>query len=123
MAFGLKNAPATFNKMMQSLFGDIDGSTFFFDDLTAFHEEWDTHIATLRIIFGIFRKNNLKGRPKTTEAGFTDVPLLGHHVGDGFLSPAAENVKKFLKITKPKNKKQVKSILGLVNYYGKFIPN
>ena len=123
MAFGLKNAPATFNKMMQSLFGDIDGSTFFFDDLTAFHEEWDTHIATLRIIFGIFRKNNLKGRPKKTEAGFTDVPLLGHHVGDGFLSPAAENVKKFLKITKPKNKKQVKSILGLVNYYGKFIPN
>ena len=123
MAFGLKNAPATFNKMMQSLFGDIDGSTFFFDDLTVFHEEWDTHIATLRLIFGIFRKNNLKGRPKKTEAGFTDVPLLGHHVGDGFLSPAAENVKKFLKIAKPKNKKQVKSILGLVNYYGKFIPN
>ena len=40
MAFGLKNAPATFNKMMQSLFGDIDGSTFFFDDLTVFHEDY-----------------------------------------------------------------------------------
>ena len=123
MAFGLKNAPATFNRMMQSLFGDIEGTTYFFDDLTIFHEEWDSHIAALRVVFGIFRKNNLKGRPKKTEAGFTDVPLLGHHVGDGFLKPAEENVKKFLKISKPKNKKQVKSILGLVNYYGKFIPN
>ena len=123
MAFGLKNAPATFNKMMQSLFGNIEGSSYFFDDLTIFHEEWDSHIAALRVVFGIFRKNNLKGRPKKTEVGFTDVPLLGHHVGDGFLKPAEENVKKFLRICKPKNKKQVKSILGLVNYYGKFIPN
>lgn len=122
MAFGLKNAPATFNKMMKRLFGHRKDAVFFFDDLTIFHDNWEDHIRALREILQIFRENNLTGRPKKTEVGFTDVPLLGHHVGNGFLKPSEENVKKFLKIEIPKNKKQVKGILGLINYYAKFIP-
>ena len=81
----------------------------FFDDLTIFHEEWDSHIIALLLVFGIFRKNNLKGRPKKTEAGLTDVPLLGHHVGMGFLDQLKIMLENILTLLgqRTKNKQRV----------------
>ena len=48
MAFGLKNAPMTFNRMMNRLIGHIEGTVFFFDDVNIFHKDWNYHISTLK---------------------------------------------------------------------------
>ena len=123
MPFGLKTAPATFNRMMARLFGHREDVVYYFDDLTVFSDDWNSHIQSIREVFQILADNNLTARPKKTEIGFSAIQLLGHFVGNGLLKPSNDNVQKILNIKVPKSKKQVRAIMGLVNYYSKFIPN
>ena len=123
MAFGLKNAPATFNRLMATLLGHRHDAVFFFDDVLIFTASWDEHIHAVRDILTILRDSKLKIRPKKTDIGFFSIVFLGHEVGRGLLKPISENITKIINIKVPKTKKQVRSIIGLVNYYAKFIPN
>ena len=123
MAFGLKNAPMTFNRMMNRLLGHREDVVFFFDDVTIFHDQWDNHIAALKAVFEIFLSHNLRIKPSKTEIGFPEIQFLGHTVGRGILKPIEENVGKILSLRIPKTKKQVRAIIGLVNFYAKFIPH
>ena len=123
MAFGLKNAPGTFNRMMAKLLSHRSDVVYFFDDVLIFSETWDEHIQSIREILSIFRANNLAIRPLKSEFGFFQVSFLGHQVGNGLLKPLSDNVSKILNVKTPKTKKQVRSIIGLINYYAKFMPD
>ena len=123
MPFGLKNAPATFNRMMEKLLGHRTDVVFYFDDITIFHDDWESHLLAVREILQIFRSNSLRARPKKSVIGYPAITLLGHYVGGGLLKPMPENVEKIINIKVPKSKTQVRSIIGLVNYYSKFLPN
>ena len=94
MCFGLRNAPATFNRMMFVLLGHRPDVVFFFDDVTVFHDNFDDHIMAVRDVLEIFRRANLKVKPNKTEIGFTEIQFLGHLVGNGKLKPADDNTKK-----------------------------
>ena len=123
MAFGLKNAPMTFNRLMNRLLGHRSDVVFFFDDVTIFHCDWDEHIKALHEVFEIFRSNNLTIKPSKTEIAFHEIQFLGHMIGGGVLRPMSDNVGKILSIKIPKTKKQVRGIIGLINFYSKFVKN
>ena len=123
MPFGLKNCPATFNKLMSKLLSHRQDCLFFFDDVIIFHIHWISHLQALHDIFDIFYVNGLTIRPSKTEIAFHSISFLGHVVGTGTIKPISDNVYKILNIVQPKTKKQVRSIIGLVNYYAKFIPH
>ena len=69
----------------------------------------------------IFKTNKLTVKPSKTEVAFPVIQFLGHSIGNGVLRPSSENVGKILSIQVPKTKKQVRGIIGLVNFYAKFI--
>ena len=73
MAFGLKNAPMTFNRMMNRLLGHRNDAVFFFDDVTIFHISWEEHIKALQCIFKIFLDNDLKVKPSKTAIGYREI--------------------------------------------------
>ena len=123
MPFGLKTAPATFNRMMSLLLDHRYDTVYFFEDVTIFNQSWTSHIQSIKEVFTIFKENNLTIRPTKTEVGFSNITFLGHEVGRGLLKPVKDNVNKIISIKVPKTKKQVRGIIGLVNYYGKFLPN
>ncbi|NQZ62984.1 reverse transcriptase domain-containing protein [Crocosphaera sp.] len=123
MAFGLKNAPMTFNRLMNRLIGQRTDTSFFFDDVIVFHCDWNLHVQALHEIFSIFRNNNLTVKPSKTEVAFPEIQFLGHIIGKGLLKPNSENIGKILSIQVPKSKKHVRGIIGLVNFYSKFVPN
>ena len=123
MCFGLKNAPATFNRMMFVLLGHRSDVVFFFDDVTVFHDNFHDHVVAIRDVLEIFRGANLKVKPNKTEIGFTEIQFLGHLVGNGKLKPADDNTRKIIDIKIPKTQKKVKSLMGLVAYYSKFLPH
>ena len=54
MCFGLKNAPATFNRMMFVLLGHRSDVVFFFDDVTVFHDNFHDHVVAIRDVLEIF---------------------------------------------------------------------
>jgi len=69
------------------------------------------------------RNAQLTLRPTKCSVGFFSVPYLGHCVGNQSLQTKPDMVNKILQASKPADKKQLQSFLGLIGYYRKFIPN
>ena len=123
MPFGLVNSGATFCKMMRKLLKDLLGVDNYVDDILDHSGNWDTHILSLRELLERLRSAHLTARPSKCMLGFTKVCFMGHVVGSGEIQPNPEKIKAISECQRPKNKKQVRSFLGLVGYYRRFIPN
>ena len=51
MPFGMKNAPATFQRMVNHIVADIEGCEAYVDDLIVYSQTWEQHIGQLRPLF------------------------------------------------------------------------
>jgi hypothetical protein len=123
MPFGLVNSGAVFCRMIRKLLDGIKNVESYVDDIIVHTKDWKTHMEVLEQIFGKLKTHNLTVRPTKCEIGARCVEILGHKVGEGDLRPQAVKVNKVLRTEKPTTKKQLRSFLGMIGYYRKFIPN
>ena len=123
LPFGMVNAPATFTRMMRKLLKGQSHVVNFIDDILIYTDTWIEHLQILREVLGRLRNSNLTAKPSKCMIGFDSLDFLGHIVGNGKIRPQPDKVDKILHATKPSTKKEVRSFMGLVNYYRKFIPN
>lgn len=125
MPFGLKNAPATFQRLMNNTLRDYIGKIclVYLDDIIVFAKTPEDHLARLRLIFNALRKANLKLNKNKCEFGKESIEFLGHTITKEGIKPSQSKIKAILNFPIPKTVKQIKSFLGLVGYYRKFIPN
>ena len=83
MPFGLMNAPATFQSLMNEVFRDLlrRGVLVFFDDILVYHEEWEEHIEGLRVVLGILRQHCLYANKEKCSFGQNELRVFGayHH--------------------------------------------
>ncbi|KAG2195269.1 hypothetical protein INT47_005044 [Mucor saturninus] len=123
MPFGLTNAGATFQRMMTTLLHDFIGKFvyIFIDDILVYSEDEASHAEHLKLIFEACNKGNLRLRREKCQFGKTKVVYLGHEVGAAGLEPAQENIEKILKLKEPKNKDEIRSLLGTTGYFRRFI--
>ena len=99
---------------------DIDN---FIDYILEHTETWDDHIRMLRVLLQRLRDCCLTARLSKCEIGFSSIEFLGHCVGNGKLMMSEEKVKAIVEAPRPETKKQVKSFLGMIGFYRKFVPN
>ena len=123
MPFGLVNSAATFTRMMRLLLKGLDKSEHYIDDVLTHSLGWNEHLCELRKLFERVRSAGLTMKPSKCKLGFTSVDYLGHIVGEGVISPNPEKLFNIQQAPIPQTKKQVRSFLGLVGFYSKFIPN
>ncbi|XP_071964120.1 uncharacterized protein [Antedon mediterranea] len=123
MPFGLVNAPATFSRIMRKLLKGMDNTLNYIDDILIHTASWDQHMKCLSELFGRLRRANLTARPSKCFIGYETIEFLGHVVGKGQVKPRVEKVQSILSAKQPERKKQLRSFLGMTNYYRKFIPN
>lgn len=91
--------------------------------LYIYSHDLKTHISKLTQIFDRLRQFNLKLQPDKCEFLRREVSYLGHIIiGEG-VAPNPDKVKAVTSFPVPKNPKDIKSLLGLVGYYRRFIPN
>ena len=121
MPFGLINSTATFTKMMRKILPPKQNRVHYVDDICIYTETWEEHIKELEEVLEILRQNNLTVSPKKIKIGQKEIEFLGHKFYNGNIKPTEQFQRKMLDIKVPKTKKQVRSILGLFNYYSKFI--
>jgi len=123
MPFGLCNAPATFQREMNRIFLDLIGECMFvyIDDIIVFSKNTEEHIKHLKLVFEILYKNGLKVNFEKCTFFKTEVVLLGHILSTKGISPVPEKVKVIVNWLPPKNITQLKSFLGAIGYYRKFI--
>lgn len=123
MPFGLSNAAATFNRMMRVLLKGLKNTDSFIDDILVHTESWDDHIIALRGLLERLRSGKLSAKPSKCFVGFNSLDFLGHSIGNGVLCPNNDKLEAIKNAPRPETKKQVRSFLGLIGYYRKFVPN
>ena len=121
MPFGLVSAPAIFARMMRMLhLADLSAENFF--DILVHSASWSDHLHHVRNVLDRLKSYGLTARPSKILAGFQSLEFLGHVVGSGVLRPDESKTEKILQVSTPTTKKQVRSLLGLLSFYRRYIP-
>ena len=125
MPFGLKNAPATFQRMMDEILKShlYKRCFVYMDNVMVFSRSLQEHINDLKLIFSSLKSANLKIQLDKSEFLTKKVEFLGHIVTDKGLQPNPKKIHAIQQFPIPKTVKEIKSFLGLVGYYRRFIPN
>lgn len=126
MPFGLVNAPSTFQRFMNVTLSGLTGELcmVYLDDIIVFNTEGPTaHIGKIRQIFDRLRAANIKLKPQKCNFLLKKVKYLGHVLTQEGILPDPEKIEAIEKFPIPKNIKGVRSFLGLINWYRRFIPN
>jgi len=123
MPFGLKNAPASFQCMMELVFQDQIGKhlAVFVDDLNVYSLTFEEHLQHLRIVFEKCRKYGLKLKKKKCHFACERLEFLGHVVGSDGLTVDERKVEAVKEYGELKNKTHVRQFLGMAGYYARFI--
>ena len=123
MPFGLVTAPATFARMMRMLKLEQFSSVNFFDDILVASLTWEEHLHHVECVLKCLLDHGLTVRPSKVFSGFRKLEFLGHIVGEGNIQPEKSKVDKMLSISIPKSRKQIRSLLGLIGYYRRYVPH
>lgn len=123
MPFGLRNAPATFQRTMDNVLrGLINVNCLvYLDDIIIFSTSLTEHLANIRKVFNRLRQFNLKLQLDKSEFLQKEVAYLGHIITPEGIKPNPSKIRAIKKFPIPKTTKQIKSFLGLLGYYRKFI--
>ena len=119
MPFGLRNAPATFQRLMDCILGELNESTnVYIDDISVFSANWDDHLKHLDLVLTCL-KEGLTIQATKLQLVMNTCKFLGHVVGKGGTQQAKTRaVEEF---RQPLNKSDMIAFLGLVGYHRKFI--
>lgn len=125
MPFGLKNAPSSFQRLMNIVLSGLQGSMCFvyLDDIVVYGSSLVEHNTKLEAVFEQLRKHNLKLQPDKCEFLHKEIAYLGHIISDQGVRPNPDKIEAITKIPVPRNQKDVKSFISLASYYRKFIPH
>ena len=123
LPFGIASAPAVFQKTMDTILQGIPNVICYIDDILVTGVDDEAHLRTLSKVLERLQKHGV--RSKKSKCGFMSqsVEYLGHQVDTKGLHTTTEKVDAVVHAPVPKNVQELRSFLGLLNYYGKFLPN
>lgn len=117
MAFGLCNAPATFQRAMQLVLKGLKETLAYLDDIIVTGTSFASHLRNLRGVFMRFREFNLKLKPRKCSLFQQEVAFLGRVVSAKGIAMDPSKVDKVVAWPQPKNVTELQSFLGFVNYH------
>jgi hypothetical protein len=125
MPFGLKNAPATFQRMMDEALQGLTGRICFvyLDDIIIYGRTPDEHAQRLLQVLQRIREKGLRLQQDKCEFLRPELEYLGHVVTPEGIKPNEGKIRAIKNHKKPHNEKTLRGLLGLVGYYRKFIKN
>lgn len=118
MPFGLCNAPATFQLIMNSI---LKKENWIFcipylDDIIVFSPDPQTHKNHLEIVLGKLRSAGITLNKEKSKFFQTEVEFLGNIICDGYIKPDPKKIKAIIECQPPKTLKELRSFLGLANF-------
>ncbi|GFW32104.1 retrovirus-related Pol polyprotein from transposon 17.6 [Trichonephila clavipes] len=123
MPFGLCNAPATFERMMDNLLRHFKWTMClcYLDDIIVFSETFEDHLIRLRLVLKCLQEAGLKLNSKKCLFATQEVKILGHLVSSNGVRPDPDKIKAVRNFPTPKNIHDIRSFLGLCSYFRRFI--
>uniref|UniRef100_A0A8C1TD20 Gypsy retrotransposon integrase-like protein 1 n=1 Tax=Cyprinus carpio TaxID=7962 RepID=A0A8C1TD20_CYPCA len=123
MAFGLRNAPATFQRLIQTVLAGVPNCNAYLDDLVLYSTEWMEHLKLLRTVFERLEKASLTLNLSKCVFGKASVTYLGKEVGEGQVKPVEAKVAAIVDFPVPTSRRELRRFLGMAGYYRSFCKN
>lgn len=124
MPFGLQGAPATFQRLMDQVLDGARGyASAYLDDVVIYSTSWEDHLTHVRDVLQRIQAAGLTVNPGKCAIAQTEVQYLGYVIGGGKIKPQVGKVSAIMDTPRPTTKKQVRSFLGVVGWYRRFVPN
>ena len=123
MPFGAINAPATFQRLMHNCLGDLNMTwcVVYLDDIIVFSDNPKDHIVRLEAVFKKLASAGLKLKPSKCFFFKEEIDYLGHLVSGKGVATSPKKIKAVTKWPVPQTVYDVRSFLGFVGYYRRFI--
>ncbi|UYV65370.1 K02A2.6-like, partial [Cordylochernes scorpioides] len=123
MPFGLCNAPATFERLMELVLRGLTWKTclVYLDDVMVMGRTFGEHLKNLQEIFNRFKAANLGLNPRKCQLFQKKVEFLGHTVSAKGIQTSESKILAIRDWPKPKDKHELRSFLGLCTYYRRFV--
>lgn len=123
LPFGVSAAPSLFQRTMETLLRGLPGVCLFLDDILVSGENDQQHLTNLSAVLQKLASAGMKLKPDKCFFMLQEVEYLGHKISAKGLEPIPEKVRAIVEAPAPRNVSQLKSFLGMLNYYAKFLPN
>ncbi|XP_038116792.1 uncharacterized protein K02A2.6-like [Culex quinquefasciatus] len=124
LPFGISNAASAFQFIMtEGILKGVEGVQCYLDDILLGNETVEGLVDKIHEVLGRLKEFKVKVNLEKSEFLVKKIAYLGHQVSEKGLSPSEEKVKAIVDAPRPKDVSQLKSFLGMINYYSKFVPN
>ena len=123
MPYGLCNALATFQKLMQNCLGELNFSyaLIYLDDVIVFSRPEEEHLHCLRVVFGRFLEHGLKLKPSKCHFLQDEITFLGHEILADGMRPGTANLKAIVEMAPPKTYTEIRHFTGMTGFFRQFI--
>ena len=123
LPFGVASAPSLFQHIMDEVLHGLPNVVCYIDDILVSGWSQADHLKSLEEVLGRLLNEGISVKRSKCFFCRTQVQYLGHVIDATGIHAAPDKLKAILEAPAPLNVRQLRSFLGLVNYYGKFIPN
>ena len=123
LPFGLCNAPATFQRVMNKVFAPVIGKfvVIYMDDILVYSKTPEEHVLHLREVFKLLRDAKLYVKLSKCDFWKTELVFLGYTVGADGIKPNPSKIAAVQEWPSPKNVKELRSFLGLATFFRRFV--
>ena len=123
LPYGVASAPAIFQRVMDTILQGLPNVLCYIDDILVTGSNDAEHLKNLKSVFERLQQYGLRLKKAKCVFLRPRVVYLGHQIDAEGLRATEEKLEAIQKAPSPKNVQELRSFLGLLNYYGKFIPN
>ena len=120
--FGLAQAPAYFQLLMNKVLKGLKFTMTYLDDIIIFSQDESQHLEHLEIVFSHLWEAGLKMKHSKCDFFKSEIHYLGHLISPEGISPLPNKLDSIKHMPVPNSAKEIKQFLGLTGYYRKFVP-
>ncbi|CAI7926010.1 unnamed protein product [Closterium sp. NIES-54] len=123
MPFGLRNASAVFQRIMDAVLRDIEHAACYIDDVVVFSLTEQQHLEDVERTLSAIEGAGLTCHPNKCRWGEQTVQYLGYEVTGGKIGIQQAKVQVLDRLREPRDKSGLRAVLGFLSYFRRFVPN